>query len=83
VKVIAVLYPDDNPDRHSDVAASTARGLKRQEETRRLPMRIDEVGRLLQHPLLRKATWVVVFAGYFVYLGPENVLELAAMVLNR
>ncbi|MFP5070980.1 NAD-dependent formate dehydrogenase [Pseudonocardia nantongensis] len=27
MKVVAVLYPDDNPDRHPDVAASTARGL--------------------------------------------------------
>jgi formate dehydrogenase len=75
VKVVAVLYPDDNPDRHPDVAASTARGLdlgdRLAAEGHELVTTSDTGDELDKH--LADAEIVVTTPFWPLYLGRERI----------
>lgn len=75
MKVVAVLYPDDNPDRHPDVAASTARGLdlgeRLEAEGHELVTTSDTGDELDKH--LSDAEIVVTTPFWPLYLGRERI----------
>ncbi len=75
MKVVAVLYPDDNPDRHPDVSASTARGLdlgeRLEAEGHELVTTSDTGDELDKH--LTDAEIVVTTPFWPLYLGRERI----------